>query len=153
MCLTRNSFMLAVLCGAGALSFCGCDSASDRTVVRVSGTVTLDGQPLPEGQIRFVPIEGTSGPTSGATIQQGDYRVTNRGGVPPGQHRVEIRALRPNQQGHKASDTTPGYEAGELLHEQYLPARYNSASELTASVPADVRRFEQDFELRQEVAP
>lgn len=66
---------------------------------------------------------------------------------------MEICALRPNQQGHKASDTTPGYEAGELLHEQYLPARYNSASELTASVPADVRRFEQDFELRQEAAP
>ena len=142
---TIISFVL--VCIGGVLACAGCGDSSGLKMVEVSGSVTLDGQPLPEGQIRFVPTGETKGPASGAAISEGRYTVTNRGGVPAGTHRVEIRAERPNQQGRRAGPYDPGYEPDELIREQYLPARYNAASELTATIPDDQRRFELDFAL------
>ena len=41
----------------------------------VSGTVTLDGAPLTEGIIRFVPIDDTQGPKASVPIQHGQLEV------------------------------------------------------------------------------
>jgi hypothetical protein len=124
---------------------CGCGGPSD--VVQVFGTVTYGGQPLESGQIRFRPIEGTKGPTSGADIANGQYRVTNRGGVPFGKHRVEIRSYRPDEDAAPISDLHPGYEPGDKPLEQYIPDRYNTQSELTVVVPVAAKNHKANFEL------
>ncbi|MBN1394977.1 MAG: hypothetical protein JW959_08135 [Pirellulales bacterium] len=72
---------------------CGYRSSLDRKVI--SGTITIGGEKAPRGFVRFVPIEGTQGPATSARISDGEYRATNRGGVPFGKHRVEIAAQRP----------------------------------------------------------
>ena len=125
---------------------CGC-GFGQSDVVKVFGTVTYGGQPLGKGQIRFRPIEGTKGPTSGAEIVNGQYTVTNRGGVPFGKHRVEIRAHRPDEDAGPVGDFYPGYEPGDKPLEQYIPARYNTQSELTEVVPEGARTYEANFEL------
>ena len=67
-----------------ALSMAGSGCSSDSGKGTVSGTVTLDGQPLQSGLIRFVPVDGRT-PTAEATITDGDLCV-----VPVGEKQVSI---------------------------------------------------------------
>ena len=57
----------------------GCGQRGDRQ--RLEGTVTLDGAPLAEGQITFVPQPGTKGPTAGGQIAEGYFSIPNEGGT------------------------------------------------------------------------
>ncbi|QDU90489.1 hypothetical protein Pla175_38940 [Pirellulimonas nuda] len=123
-----------------ALACAGCGPPEGLQKVVVDGVVTLDGAPIPNGEIRFLPIEGTEGPVSGGPIKDGQYRAESRGGVPVGEHRVEIRAFRAptgRQTGTAAIEGGPA--------EQYLPQQYNTKSELTASVSSSSAK--QDFSL------
>jgi hypothetical protein len=42
----------------------------------VEGMILLDGQPLPKGSIRLVPVEGTSGSDTGSPIHRGKFSDT-----------------------------------------------------------------------------
>lgn len=53
----------------------------------VSGTVTLDGQPLPVGNIAFLPSQG---PGASGRIEDGKYSVK---GVPAGQVTVTVETI------------------------------------------------------------
>ena len=72
----------------------GCtSSATQPPTAPVSGTVTLDGQPLTHGKIRFYPAEGRM---AYGDIENGRYRLTtfNEGdGAEPGQHTVTVEAV------------------------------------------------------------
>jgi len=92
----------------------------------ISGTITLDGEPIPKGQIRFVP---TNGPVWSAWIANGVYTTEGTKGVPIGDLQVRIEAYRtPSwyKGGKSPDDETP--------LEQYLPKKYNSLSELKMTV-------------------
>ena len=75
-----------------ALTGCGGDAISRTPVV---GEVLYGDEPIPRGTIRFVPIEGTRGPASAATIEDGKFQFDARGGVPVGTHRVEVTGGKP----------------------------------------------------------
>jgi len=120
------------------LSGCGKTSTLERVEVR--GTAAYSGKPLENGEIRFFPIEGTEGPVSGAPIIDGQYQVTQRGGVPVGTHRVEVEAFR-------ASQAYPELNAEGGHREQFLPAKYNTSSELTVTITGDRSVFNHDFNL------
>ena len=71
-----SSFVLGLVILAG----CG---SSEGTI---SGEVKVDGQPLKDGTIKFVPSDGKSSPVD-APIKEGKYKAT----LPPGEVKVEIR--------------------------------------------------------------
>ncbi|NLE38203.1 MAG: hypothetical protein GX621_09290 [Pirellulaceae bacterium] len=96
----------------------------------IEGTVTLDGQPIPEGYIKLVPLEGTRGPTAGASIVDGRFSIDAAKGTFVGTFRVEILATR--ETGRQAFDTLA--KEAYTVREQYIPAKYNTASELTAEI-------------------
>jgi hypothetical protein len=127
---------LALVCAIG----CGRSSGLEKVVV--SGTVTLDGQPIPNGEIRFIPAAGTTGPVSGGAIKDGVYTAKAKGGVPLGNHQIEIRAYRVNAKSQGQAGT-PGFEGGAA--EQYLDKRYNEQTTLKATIAADTET--QDFQL------
>lgn len=104
---------------------------------------------MEKGQIRFVPIEGTKGPTSGADIVDGKYTVVNRGGVPFGTHRVEIRAYRVDEDAQPVGEFDPAYKPGEKPLEQYLPDQFNDRSQLRNVVPEGVKEHEANFDLEE----
>src|SRR5262245_39504348 len=58
----------------------------------VRGKVLLDGEPLPRGSIRFVPVKGTTGSDAGSAIHQGEYRIEKD--LAGGKYRVEIQSTR-----------------------------------------------------------
>lgn len=95
----------------------------------VSGTVSIDGKPLDKGIIYFKTV--SEGSVDALDIVDGKFS----GEVEPGERRVEITALRPAQGG------TPGMDAGE---ENYIPAKYNTKSTLSATV-AEGQTNEFDF--------
>ena len=110
--------------------------------VAVSGMVQYAGKPIPHGQIRFFPIEGTRGPVSGGVIKDGKYRADGKGGVPLGKHRVEIYAYRPMR-----SAVSAAIQAEGGASEQYLPAKYNGASGLQIVITGESSSQPVDFDL------
>lgn len=56
----------------GLVAGCGGPAGPARTPV--TGTVTLDGQPLKQGEIRFDPVDG-KGPSDGAPIKDGAFTI------------------------------------------------------------------------------
>ncbi|MEX0642580.1 MAG: hypothetical protein WD468_07755 [Pirellulales bacterium] len=110
--------------------YSGCSPNSSR--LGVEGNVTVDGNPLPLGKISFTPLPGTPSPTAGATITDGYFQVPADKGLRAGTFRVEIKAVRAT--GKQMRDDL----SGEVIErrEQYIPARYNENSELTAEIKA-----------------
>jgi hypothetical protein len=111
----------------------GCGGA--HKPVPVSGKVTLDGKPLADATLMFVPVTGALGgsdppPSSvGTTGDDGNYSLvlnTNakKKGAVPGKHRVIITL------GAKPSTT----ETKRTFHRQ-LPSEYNRNTKLECTVP------------------
>lgn len=121
----------------------GCGKRSDIDKLVVSGEVVYAGEPIPNGQIRFVPIDGTRGPISGGVIKDGKYTATGKGGVPVGRHRVEIYGYRPVKSA-KSGKMSEGPDS-----EQYIPAKYSGGSSLTADVNAESASKPLNFNLEQ----
>ena len=129
--------LVCVLFLALVVGFIGCGPAGPRKYP-VRGTVTFDGQPLEEGHIIFTPEDPSLSPEAG-DIVQGEYRLQAHGGM----QKVKV----------SASKEVPGTEGqgfrGLPLIEEYIPAKYNSATTLSAEVtPSGDNRF--DFQLEPE---
>jgi hypothetical protein len=90
----------------------------------VQGRVTLNGQPLQEGAVRFIPVDGDT-PTTGGIIRDGSFKVE----VPVSRQRVEISANVVD------AEKTPKDATGDQIVMKILvPDRYNNRSELTLDV-------------------
>jgi hypothetical protein len=129
---------------AGAL-LClpGC-SGSGPQLAEVEGTVLLDGQPIDEGSIQFIPVEGTTGPGAGGVIKDGKYHIDRRKGVTVGKNRVELRAFRTT--GRKVNDPNapPGGKTDERV--QAFPPEYNERSTVVKDVQAGSNTINFDVE-------
>ena len=100
------------------LAVAGCGSGGPPRL-RVVGAVTLDGQPLADGAISFLPTG--KGVAAGATIAGGRY-----------EYRVEIRASAPS--GKQVKDTFGQASISEM--ESIIPTRYNDKTTLRAEIMA-----------------
>jgi hypothetical protein len=136
---TTRFSLACLLLACGVLLSAGC---SDTRRQPIGGAVTLDGQPLAKGYIRLLPSEGTAGPTAGATIENGRFSIDAAKSTFVGSFRVEIVATRPSNR--TAIDPETGQKIS--VPEQYLPARYNTDSQLTADI-ADNRPNQLEFAL------
>jgi hypothetical protein len=76
-----------VLTTAAILAGCS-DPYAGR--MEVTGKVTLVGEPLPDGIIRFEPVEKSVGTPSGSMIENGGYKVPRKQGLKPGKYIVSI---------------------------------------------------------------
>lgn len=112
----------------------GCGARDGLT--SVTGQVTFDGKPVEEGRILFRK-KGEPGRAFSGPITNGSYSLR----CDPGEMLVEITASRPIPGKFDTSNGTP-----EPVGEMYIPARYNSATTLTADVSSSKRTF--PFELK-----
>ncbi len=115
-------FCLCILLTASLLPL-GCSSKGDDTV-GVSGTVNLDSKPLSEGTITFAGDPGTV--PAVLTVKNGSFE----GQVKPGKKKVQIMAYKATKAPPTATETTDEFK------ENYIPARFNTESKLTAEVTA-----------------
>ena len=89
-----NRILLLLAIGVPCLA--GCGRGSDQPELgEVSGTVTLDGQPLQEVIVHFTPT-GEGRPSVGQTDENGQYSllyVADSAGAIVGEHAVTIEAV------------------------------------------------------------
>ena len=159
----RISFLAVFLAFIGVV---GCGSKHEKVVVQ--GKVTLDGIVVSGGDIRFYPASKTSGGVAGGFIAGGEYRVTNKGGVPVGEHRAVLRAFSLEGIGD-ATGITAAPVADDMLsapapakttrkrldkpvyiiegREQFFPPKFNADSELIVRITGDENPQVVDFEL------
>ncbi len=122
---TRALVALAALT-AGLVAGCG------NGLNEVTGTVTLDGRPVRGLEVRFEPKDPAIGTTAiGYTQADGTYRLHYPGdktGAPAGEYTVHIS----------------GGEAGgeDDMPPARVAAKYNSASELSATVTPGSNTFD-----------
>ncbi len=135
--------VLLALLGAG----CGGETEGPMRVP-VSGNVTVDGQSLESGVIRFIPDGPAGGPAASAVITAGKYQLTEADGPVFGSQRVEIEATNylsfeiDDEQGFAAAATS-----GELKDaENPIPPQYNQQSTLEVRV-TDGEGHQFDFSL------
>ena len=112
----------------------------------MAGHVTLDGRPIEEGSLSLIPAEGTNGPTTGAAISGGNYRILAASGAVPGKYKVEITARRKTGRTTVVADGPYAANPKKIDEtEQYLPERYNVRSELSVQIVPGENRC--DFTL------
>jgi hypothetical protein len=137
-CFPRAAAVLATLALAPLLGGCGGPANGG---VPITGQVTLDGQPVKEGAISFMPVDGKSA-SAGGKIIDGKYECA----VPPGEKSVTIYANRVTGQ-QPRDPSNPGGEKIDIV-EQYIPAKYNTNSTLKITVPAEGGQFDMKLESK-----
>ena len=145
--VTNNSsrrfpiFLLAILFLAG----CG-GGESDLDRAEVAGRIMVNGEPLEEGIIEFLPTGETPGPSVGGVIQQGEYSIPLEKGPAVGAHHVKIEAMR--KTGRQVMGGAPGEESLIDERKSFIPAKYNTQTTLIADIQPDSNRA--DFNLQIE---
>ena len=145
--MTGRSRRLAI--GLVALA-CGC-SKTDPSLVPVTGTVTMNDQPLANATVTFIPKGGTPGFGGvGKTDAAGKYTLKgsrdDAPGIPPGEYRVVIsKRLMPDGSEVPANDNTPPMNSPA---KESLPDAYSSmaSNRLSATVVAGGAAI--DFSLK-----
>jgi hypothetical protein len=126
----RSAFQWIAIFVVVAIFVGGCSRG--RPMGDVQGKVTLNGQPLSKGAVRFVPVNGETQATGG-TIQDGSFRVA----VPVAKQRVEISANEVDLE-----KTPPNANGDQIVMKILVPPRYNIQSELTLDVVAGLNEPE-----------
>lgn len=146
-----NNQKLLVLTLLGGMIMVGCGQRSNRQeTTPVSGIVTLDGKPVPQGALLFVPV--VPGPPGQATLKPdgtfvaGIYEAND--GLIPGEYTVAIS-------GQMEIDPMPtgtplAEDAGKQKPPEQLPENYgdDTKSGLTASIKKNEKNF-LTFELKK----
>jgi hypothetical protein len=115
----------AIACCAAAfcVALAGCGSGGKA---QVSGTVTVDNEPLANGTIQFYPVDG-NGQSAGTGITGGKYEVE----ASAGKMKVVINGTK--VVGKIKQYDTPDSPYVEDIRE-LLPPKYNTQSELTVEL-------------------
>src|SRR5438874_12582509 len=108
--VTRRRVLPIALLALLLLTANGCGSNTD--LADVSGVVMLDGKPMPEALVEFLPDsdKGTHGPVSGGTTDaEGRFKLVcyegKRAGAVVGSHRILVQDARSIPRA--VSDATP----------------------------------------------
>lgn len=134
----------AAICTA-LIFFAGCTGGVDGPARgSVEGEVTLDGTPVQNGSIVFIPSSGTSGPSAGGTISQGKFSIAQNKGPVVGKYMVQIRA---SEKTGKSVPAGSPFPPGTMIDEtiEIIPKKYNTESELEREIVAGNNPF--DFQL------
>lgn len=121
----------------------GCGGADGPEIASVRGTIKMDGEPLPNATVLFIPQAGGR-PAGARTDENGEYELnfgSGRQGAIPGENKVRISTL---------SDPMPD-EEGNMVpgSPEKVPRQFNTATTLTFTVE-DGKENIADFDISSE---
>jgi hypothetical protein len=129
--------IVALFCGVGG---------DDPSRIAVTGTVTLDGQPLESGAVRFILKSYADQPhVDVGLIKDGAYATPSSDVLIPGTYQVQIRTDVQEssfKRGTRDASSAPSVQASRV------PARYNDQSVLEVTINrGGTSQF--DFDLKR----
>ncbi len=131
---TRSiAFLFAVLVALAG----GCSSEKVPGLGQVTGTVTLDGKPVPDASVMFAAAKPGESSSVGKTDANGNYELYySRGhkGATIGEHEVYITTYQ------------PGTDESPQPKKETIPVKYNGKSELKETVKRGKNTI--NFELK-----
>jgi hypothetical protein len=130
----RSVFLQIALMSFLGILVAGCSKG--RPMGDVRGRVTVNGEPVKEGGVRFIPVNGQT-QTTGGIIRDGSFSVQ----VPVTKQRVEFSANVVDKE-----KTPPNATGDQIVMKILIPERYNTRSELTLDVVSGLN--EPIFELK-----
>jgi hypothetical protein len=92
--MSRPGLLSPILATLGLVTICGCGGSDQLPLAPVTGKVTVDGQPLQEGQLLFRPAIGRAGRgrvENGVIVEASTYGVND--GLVLGKHKVAIQPI------------------------------------------------------------
>lgn len=130
------------MAATAAIALCGCESSQPSNVGRVSGKITLEGQPLPDALVKFSPVKPGGSSALGKTDSDGNYKLSYASGIEGaeiGENRVSISTY---------AEGDPDGDPPQPRVPEKVPLKYNDQTELTADVKAGDNQF--DFPLKND---
>jgi hypothetical protein len=132
----QNSQPILVLVCMASLVGCGDGKSS------VTGTVTLDNQPVASGAIAFVKSEGELA-REGAVIKDGSFQAH----LPPGKYKLELNSQK--VVGKRKQKAFDGTEEEVELTEELFPERYNRKTELSQEIKPGANLIKLDLKSQK----
>jgi len=102
----------------------GCGPSSLPELIPIHGTVTYQGAPLAEGELRYVPQKTPGARMARGKIRDGKFSLTTAirdDGVKPGQYRIVVIAYGPAREPARDAEgyVTKAYARPLLIPEKY----------------------------------
>ncbi|MEZ6126377.1 MAG: carboxypeptidase-like regulatory domain-containing protein [Planctomycetaceae bacterium] len=120
-------YCLSYLILVALAGLAGCGKSIENAEATATGTVTLDGNPLPGGVVELAPMDG--GRAAFGTIQQdGTFTIATSAGVnglDPGEYRIRVTYEPPE---------TEDADGNVAEQESLIPESYTSAEDSGLSV-------------------
>ncbi len=110
----------------------------DRSKSIITGSVTMDGQPVTSGSVTFVK-QGGELVREGAVIDRGTFHAT----VPPGNYKLELNGQK--VVGKRKQKDFDGKDEEVDITEEAFPARYNTKSELLQEIKPGANAIKLDL--------
>jgi hypothetical protein len=147
------TLLLLTVVGGGVIAWVNfAGTAGGLRRASVQGSVTLDGRPLEDGMVVLTPAAGTKGPTAGSALSKGKFSIAVASGPVVGRYRVEIMAVR--KTGRKVKSVIPvGGRKERDETEQFIPTRYNTASELEVEIKPGRNKITLELKSQFEAKP
>lgn len=129
--------LLSLMALSFSITLLGCGGDGGANTAEVSGTVKFDGKEIAEGNIVFTPADGKGSP-GGGMIKDGKYTAK----APVGKCKVSITAPKPTPAAKAAPEDGPQAPPPPT---ELLPAKYNTATELTYEVKSGAQTKDWDL--------
>jgi hypothetical protein len=125
---------------AGLVAICGC---GDSGYTSVSGVVLLDGEPVPEAAVAFVPEDPHGENATGYTDEDGRFSMTSttKNGVKPGKYKVRIEAL--------AEKEPPTKGMSQIMAEKYGKGGQSDARAMAKDATAALKQQAQEGKAKR----
>jgi hypothetical protein len=165
-----NCCLLVLGAAFCAVLFAGCSGGSTMGVEYVEGLVTMDGQPVPEATVMFVPVtEGEGLSATGMTDANGIYKLTASnlggetapagGGTKPGEYYVGViksvsEEPMSEEEAHEQGIeyvAPSGEEVPPVTH--VVPVKYNNPKESGVKVTVKAGKNDLPIALTSDGAP
>ena len=136
---------------AMVLQFSGCGGDSPPRMVSFVGTVTLDGEPLPQAEVRFIPQldVGSEYIATGVTNEDGRFTLSSGGleGVCVGDHLVTVSEADVPAELLSEQAQAELAEYRSTLKNRPLPIEFNdpTTSGLSIKVEANTKQWNLDL--------
>ncbi len=115
----------------------------------VHGKITVNGEPLEQAELKLVPVASSGGDEIGTVVTNGEFSLVDPDRLRETEYQVQIRAFKST--GKKVWDGMGDGKDKNMVEDvkQFIPIKYNDASELRVSLKRGRNEFSTDLKVNR----